>query len=872
MLGDYLYKSVLESFKFPFYIINIQDYKIIYSNSSAKQLYGEFETDLTCYTLTHGRDTPCSGKEHPCPLKKVKETEKAVVEEHVHIDRKGNSFFLEVHCNPIFDDKGDVSQVIEYSLDITKYKKVENEQNNLLNYISDAIISTDLNFHILDWNKAAEKIYGWSKEEALGKPVAELTQLEYPYDKQEDVISKFITDGIWQGEIIQKRKDGSPLNILTSVTLIKDVAGGRKTAFAINRDITERVKTVIELRKRTNDLNERVKEITCLYEVSRILGDAELSLAETFQSVVNVIPSTWKYPSISCSRIVYQQEVYESSNFQETSWSQKANIVTFGEIEGFMEVYYTEKRETEFDGPFLKEERNLIDILGREISRFIERRLTEDALKSSQEMLNEVNQLFENIFNTTDTLIAYLDPQMNFVWVNRAYAHADEKEPDFFPGKNHFDLYPNEENESIFNNVIKTGNPHFSIAKPFEYADHPERGISHWDWSLIPIKDLNDVISGLVLTIQNVTNRIQMQEALQKSEVKYKDITELSQEIILRITLKGEFTFINRTGADFFGKSSGDMLGENIFDYIHPNDLKKTKLLLKQLKETKVQAEGFKNLLNVPIGTRAMEWNASPILDEFREVIEIQATGRDVTELQDELIEKSKLAAVGQLAAGVAHELNTPLANIDLITEYLLSLEDENALILKEDLLKNELLDIKKEVKLCSKIVQELLQFSRKIHLSPSKFSLKSLIQELISSAYFKTEFSDKDITIDLDFIEEFELVGDKLLLFQAFQNILRNAVDSFHEHIERKPKIQINAVRETDRFVINFKDNGIGVKKEDLSKVFEPFFTTKTIGQGTGLGLSIARGIIEKHQGKVRIKSIYGKGTDLIVTLPLIQ
>ncbi|MFX0151224.1 MAG: ATP-binding protein, partial [Candidatus Hodarchaeota archaeon] len=357
-----------------------------------------------------------------------------------------------------------------------------------------------------------------------------------------------------------------------------------------------------------------------------------------------------------------------------------------------------------------------------------------------------------------------------------------------------------------------------------------------------------------------------------KSEEKYKNITELSQEIILRITLEGDCTYINKTGSEFFEKSPKEMLGKNVLDFVHPNDLKKTRTLFKELEERKIHIEGFTNLLNVPMGTRAMEWNASPILNKFDEVIEIQATGRDVTELQEELIEKNKLAAVGQLAAGVAHELNTPLANIDLITEYLLSLEENNAINLKKNLLKNELLDIKKEVKLCGKIVQELLQFSRKIHISPSRFNLNSLIQELINSAYFQAKFTEKNVNISVNIREDIELVGDRSLIFQAFQNIMRNAVDSFDDRNDRKPQIQIAAIKEADKFIISFKDNGIGIKKKDLSKVFEPFFTTKTIEQGTGLGLSIARGIIEKHEGKIKIKSIYGKGTELIVTLPLTQ
>lgn len=872
MLGENLYKLGLESLNIPFFIIDVQDYKVIYANSSAELIYGDCDPAITCFALTHRRNTPCTGEEHPCPLKKVNDSKKSVIEKHVHYDQSGESFKFEIHCHPVFDDKGDVVQLIEYSLDTTKYEKLEKKQTRLLNYVSDAVISTDLNFSIIDWNKAAEQIYGWRKEEVLGKTVGKITQIEYPYDKSEDVINKFMKDGIWHGEVIQRRKDGTPLNILTSVALVKDETGSPKTALAVNRNITKRVQAEEELRQRTYDLKERVKELSCLYEISRLLRGTHITLNETFQSVVKIIPSAWQYPSITCSRIIYQQETYKSVNFQVTPWSQDASIITFGKKVGSVEVYYLEEKETKFKGLFLEEERHLIDVLGQEISKFIERQITDDALKSSQEKLNKVNQLFENIFNTTDTLIANLDPQFNFIWVNRAYAHADEREPGFFLGKNHFDLYPNEENEEIFNKVIKTGQPHYSIAKPFEYAEHPERGVSHWDWSLIPVKDLSGMISGLVLTIQDVTDRIQMQVALKNSEEKYKNITELSQEIILRFTLEGEYTFINRTGAEFFGKSPEDMLGESILEFVHPYDLKKTSSLLKEIKETKTHVEGFTNLLNVPMGTRAMDWNASPILDKFGDVIEIQATGRDVTELQEELIEKNKLAAVGQLAAGVAHELNTPLANIDLITEYLLSLEDDNTSILKENLLKNELLDIKKEVKLCGKIVQELLQFSRKIHLSPSKFSLKSLIQELISSAYFETEFSEKNINIDSKIIEDIELVGDRSLLYQAFQNIMRNAVDSFDDRIDRKPNITINAVKETDKFMINFKDNGIGIKKEDLPKVFEPFFTTKTIGQGTGLGLSIAQGIIEKHEGKIVINSIYGKGTELIVTLPLIH
>ena len=140
--------------------------------------------------------------------------------------------------------------------------------------------------------------------------------------------------------------------------------------------------------------------------------------------------------------------------------------------------------------------------------------------KQSEETLRETTGLLETILDHTHMLVACLDPQFNFVRVNRAYAEADKRQPFFFPGKNHFDLYPNEENEEIFRRVVETGIPYFANAKPFEYAEHLERGIGYWDWSLVPIKQKQGIVSGLVLTLADVTARKRAEEALKASEGK----------------------------------------------------------------------------------------------------------------------------------------------------------------------------------------------------------------------------------------------------------------------------------------------------------------------------------------------------------------
>ncbi|MEK7717899.1 MAG: PAS domain S-box protein, partial [Pseudomonadota bacterium] len=125
------------------------------------------------------------------------------------------------------------------------------------------------------------------------------------------------------------------------------------------------------------------------------------------------------------------------------------------------------------------------------------------------------HELLEKIFSTTHILIAYLDTDFNFVRVNRAYAEADGRPPEFFTGKNHFALYPDAEAEAIFRRVVQTGEPCTVYARPFTYPDHPERGVTFWDWSLQPVRDPGGKISGLVFSLVNVTDRVHAQEQVQ---------------------------------------------------------------------------------------------------------------------------------------------------------------------------------------------------------------------------------------------------------------------------------------------------------------------------------------------------------------------
>ncbi|MCX6220793.1 MAG: PAS domain S-box protein [Bacteroidia bacterium] len=162
----------------------------------------------------------------------------------------------------------------------------------------------------------------------------------------------------------------------------------------------------------------------------------------------------------------------------------------------------------------------------RHRARFYQERVqTAETLRDSYELL-------EKVFNNTHILMAYLDTKFNFIKVNNAYAEADKHTPDFYPNKNHFTLFPYAENEALFRKVVETGQSHISFAKSFEYAENPERGISYWDWSLQPVKASDGSVTALVLSLINVTERMQAQERVQKLNRIYALLSNINQAIV----------------------------------------------------------------------------------------------------------------------------------------------------------------------------------------------------------------------------------------------------------------------------------------------------------------------------------------------------
>ncbi len=227
---------------------------------------------------------------------------------------------------------------------------------------------------------------------------------------------------------------------------------------------------------------------------------------------------------------------------------------------------------------------------------------------------------------------------------------------------------------------------------------------------------------------------------------------------------------------------------------------------------------------------------------------------------QDHLVHSEKLASLGQLAAGVAHEINNPLGAILLYSESMLK---ECA---EADPSRADLTMIVSETKRCKRIVADLLNFSRQHQVVVQPTNLNELLQELVEQA--PRRIKTVTIPIEVDFDPHLPTIdGDPAQLRQVFLNLIVNAVEAMPQggtltvHTHKGPG---------ETVTVEFRDTGIGIPHEDLGKLFTPFFTTKPIGKGTGLGLAIAYGIIKMHRGQISVRSQVGKGTTFIINLPI--
>lgn len=240
---------------------------------------------------------------------------------------------------------------------------------------------------------------------------------------------------------------------------------------------------------------------------------------------------------------------------------------------------------------------------------------------------------------------------------------------------------------------------------------------------------------------------------------------------------------------------------------------------------------------------------------------DLQKSLNELKETQEQLIQSEKLASVGQLAAGVAHEVNNPLGSIILYAHLLMK-------NMKQDTQKaQDLKMIIEEATRCKNIVSGLLDFARQGKLNLKTIQIKKLVNSAIKKIKMNSRFEDIHIQVQID-PSDMVCTLDPDQMLQVLLNLLHNAADAL-ENRNRDKKIVIKIYSNENYLYINIIDNGCGIPEENKNKLFTPFFTTKPSGKGTGLGLPIVYGIIKMHKGSITIDSEVNIGTKVKIKIP---
>ncbi len=299
--------------------------------------------------------------------------------------------------------------------DITERKQAEMaikaEKDRAQNYLDIAgvmfsVVETDETISLM--NKKGHEILGYDKDELIGKNWFDTLVPEKSREEIRGVFSKLMAGDIELVEFYENillTKNGKEKLIAFHNTVIRDIDGKISANLFSAEDITERKQMELKLQKRTYDLGKRVKELGCLYSISKLIQNPDYSYDDILQGVIEIIPLSMQYPEITCARLTIENEEIKTNNFIETKWQISSKILISEKEIGLLEIGYFEERLKSNKGLFLKEEKALIDAITERLGRYIERKRAEDTLNLTNEKLTiEQNALKEKNITLREVL------------------------------------------------------------------------------------------------------------------------------------------------------------------------------------------------------------------------------------------------------------------------------------------------------------------------------------------------------------------------------------------------------------------------------------------------------------------------------------
>ncbi|MFC1564016.1 PAS domain S-box protein [candidate division KSB1 bacterium] len=380
------------------------------------------------------------------------------------------------------------------------------------------------------------------------------------------------------------------------------------------------------------------------------------------------------------------------------------------------------------------------------------------------------------------------------------------------------------------------------------------------------LKDDKGKIIGFSTVHHDLTEQLNLEINIRSREQFLTNIVDNSVDAIIGIDLEDRILSWNKGAELIFGYKREEMLGQsfNILLSQEKEDLEKIKFIKKSLKD-----EGFIKNYEIKLYNSRGErlytsLTRSYIRDKNRKITGSSAVIRDITEyknLESQIGHSEKLAVIGQLAAGIAHEVGNPLTSISSLIQILVRITQDQKIIHDLSLIKNQTDRI-------TKLIRDLVTFSQPTDTTYKPTDINSVITDAVK--IIKYDKRAKNCNIKTEFSREIpvvELPQDQIS--QVIINLLLNSVDAI---TNGNGNIGIKTVLANGKINISIKDNGSGIPEGIREKIFEPFFTTKETGKGTGLGLWISYGIINNLSGTISVESEINEGTTFKIEIPLMR
>jgi PAS domain S-box-containing protein len=495
------------------------------------------------------------------------------------------------------------------------------------------------------------------------------------------------------------------------------------------------------------------------------------------------------------------------------------------------------------------------------------------------------------IFSNTHICFVYLDTRFNFISVNEAYAKSTGHPVEYFVGKNHFDLYPHAENQAIFQKVVDTGEPYTVFAKPFSFPDHPEWGTTYWDWSLKPLRDRNDKISGLLFSLVDVTENIRNQQKLFETELLYTNIFSVLTEGVIVFNKNGEIVIGNPSAEKLLDIKRGHQSSEKPCLCVNEElvEMQDCNLPANITLRTGVPCKNM--VIGLPVGKRDYQWlsiNTQPIFyPDTTDVFQVVVSITDITEskkMEKEIATKKRMEVIGDLAGRIVHDLNNVLQPIVLLSD-LLKIHISKLAYTEQIGELGKLVDkIHVSTNRGKEMVSQILNYAKNLREGEPLHvvDLVKAIQETLDDIQL---ISVKNVIIVFQTkLKTANILAGKNSIHQIISNLCNNSIYAMKGKVTGTLSIHLDQVDITDKlknrlknfktqfaYRIRLRDDGHGIKQGNLEKIFDPFFSTKQRDGGTGLGLSSVHTIVQNLGGSISVVSKENVGTRFSIYFPCV-